>query len=83
MSLKNDSYLKEIASNEPGTFNELFLNFKMELYDHENELRKLEAMKSTRGALKPDEKNYESLMKAKKGILEGIVEELETFYNKK
>ncbi|MDN5360000.1 MAG: hypothetical protein PWQ84_1063 [Thermotogaceae bacterium] len=83
MSLKNEQFLKELASKEPATFNEVFLNFQMELLDHENELKKLQAITETRGALTPEEKKYESVMNAKKGILEGVVEDLSIYYKKR
>ncbi len=83
MSLKNEAFLKELASKEPATFNEVFLNFQMELLDHENELKKLQAITETRGALTAEEKKYESVMNAKKGILEGVVEDLSIYYKKR
>lgn len=83
MSLKNEVFLKELASKEPATFNEVVLNLQMELLDHDNELKKLVAIKATRGALTVDEKKYEAIMTAKWGILEGIVEDLLKFYEKK
>ena len=46
MALKNEEYLKELASKEPAVFNEVFLNFQMDLFDHENELKKLNMQKS-------------------------------------
>jgi len=82
MSLKNESFLKELASKEPSTFNEVFLNFQMELLDHENELKKLRAITETSGALTAEEKKYASVMEAKKGILEGVVEDLGIYYKK-
>jgi len=83
MSLKNEEFLKKLATNEPATFNEVFLSLKMELLDHENELNKLTAVSETRGALTTEEKKYELLMTAKKGILEGVVQDLEIYYEKK
>ena len=83
MSLKNEAFLKELASKEPATFNEVVLNLQMELLDHDNELKKLEAIKATRGALNVEEKKYEAIMTAKWGILEGVVEDLLKFYKKK
>ncbi len=83
MSLKNEEFLKKLATNEPATFNEVFLNLKMELLDHENELNKLTAVSETRGALTTEEKKYELLMTAKKGILEGVVQDLAIYYEKK
>jgi len=83
MALKNEEYLKELASKEPAVFNEVFLNFQMDLFDHENELKKLKAVVETRGALTPEEKKYESVMNTKKGILESIVEDLSIYYKKR
>jgi len=83
MALKNEESMKELASKEPAIFNEVFLNFQMELFDHENELKKLKAVVETRGALTPEEKKYESVMIAKKGILESVVEDLLIYYKKK
>lgn len=83
MSLKNEDFLKELATKEPATFNEVFLNLKMELLDHENELNKLMTVSETRGALTTEEKKYELLMMAKRGILEGVVEDLAIYYEKK
>jgi hypothetical protein len=83
MSLKNEVFLKELASKEPATFNEVVLNLQMEMLDHENELKKLEVIKATRGALNLEEKKYEAIMAAKNGILESVVEDLLKFYEKK
>ncbi|HPF16881.1 MAG TPA: hypothetical protein P5107_02835 [Thermotogota bacterium] len=83
MALKNEESLKELASKEPAIFNEVFLNFQMDLFDHENELKKLKAVVETRGALTPEEKKYESVMTAKKAILESVVEDLLIYYKKR